>query len=394
MPKFDYKAIDSAGKVHQGSKNGASREDVIKQISSEGLVVIYIKEKKKFKFFVKKSKRVWLLNFTEYLANLLNSQVDLVRSLYIIAESMEDAQQQDIVFKIINKIKSGDSFSEALKIYPEYFDNLYVTLVKVGEEGGNLAFTMQKIFEHLSEKNETRNFLISATMYPIILISTSLLSVLVLMIYVLPKFGTIFEDLQQPLPAYTSFMISMGNFLKNNGVYMLIFFAVIFFLIKKNEKLRAKITGNLHRLPLLGDLIMMINLKNLFQALNVLLLGGHPFLYSLSLAQQVVTLPKVKYSLSRIYKNIKQGKSFSEMLKSEGIYPNDLVSLVAISEETGKSAEFFGKIAEQLNKKIKNKVSKLLSIIEPLSIVLMGLLIGSIVLSMLSAIFGINDVQF
>ncbi len=394
MPKFDYKAIDSIGKVHQGSKNGASREEVIKLISSEGLVVIYIKEKKKIKLFRKKSKRVWILNFTEYLANLLNSQVDLVRSLYIIAESMEDAQQQDIVFKIINKIKSGDSFSEALKIYPEYFDNLYITLVKVGEEGGNLAFTMNKLFEHLSERNETRNFLISATMYPIILMSTSLLSVLVLMIYVLPKFGTIFDDLQQPLPAYTKFMISLGIFFKSYGIYILILFVILFFIIKKNEKLKSKFTGNLHRLPLIGDLIFMINLKNLFQALNVLLLGGHPFLYSLSLAQQVVTLPKIKYSLGRIYKNIKQGKSFSEMLKSEGIYPNDLVSLVSISEETGKSAEFFGKIAEQLNKKVKDRVSKLLSIIEPLSIILMGLLIGSIVLSMLSAIFGINDVQF
>ncbi len=394
MPRFDYKAIDSVGKVHHGSKNGSSREEIIKSISSEGLVVIYIKENKKIKLFKKKSKKTWLLNFTEYLANLLNSQVDLVRSLYIIAESLEDSQQQEVVFKLINKIKSGDSFSDALKIYPEYFDNLYVTLVKVGEEGGNLAFTMNKIFEHLSEKNETRNFLISATMYPIILISTSLLSVLVLMIYVLPKFGTIFEDLQQPLPAYTQFMISLGNFFKSYGIYMVIIFILLIVVVRKNEKLKLKVTGNLHRLPLIGELIFMINLKNLFQALNVLLLGGHPFLYSLSLAQQVVTLPKIKYSLGRIYKNIKQGKSFSEMLKSEGIYPNDLVSLVSISEETGKSAEFFGKIAEQLNKKIRDKVSKLLSVIEPLSIVLMGLLIGSIVLSMLSAIFGINDVQF
>jgi general secretion pathway protein F len=394
MPKFDYKAIDSVGKVHQGSKNGSSKEEVIKSISSEGLAVIYIKENKRFKFFKKKSKRIWLLNFTEYLANLLNSQVDLVRALYIIAESMEDSSQQDIVYKLINKIKSGDSFSDALKIYPEYFDNLYITLVKVGEEGGNLAFTMNKIFEHLSERNETRNFLISATMYPLILISTSLLSVLVLMIYVLPKFGAIFEDLQQPLPAYTKFMISFGSFLKSNGIYILIACILLVIIIKKNEKLKSKFTNNLHRIPFIGDLIFMINLKNLFQALNVLLLGGHPFLYSLSLAQQVITLPKIKFSLGRIYKNIKQGKSFSEMLKSEGIYPNDLVSLVSISEETGKSAEFFGKIAEQLNKKIRNKVSKLLSVIEPLSIILMGLLIGSIVLSMLSAIFGINDVQF
>lgn len=393
MSKFDYRAVDAKGTFKTGSVNSKTKQEVVKYLSGQGLVPVVIKEKRKFRARKIRSNRAWLLTFTEYLSNLLNAKVELIKALYIIAESYDDEDSIELIHRIADKIKKGNSFSDALKD-EGIFDELYITLVKVGEEGGNLAYSVEKLFEHLKEKNETYNFLISSMIYPSVLLGTTLLSAFVLLVYVLPKFGQIFEELQQDIPFFTGLLINFGNFLKSYLVFVIIGIVVITFFVKKNRKLNEKFTTYFHKLPIMGDIIFSLDIRNFFQSMSILLQGGNPFLNAFTLSRKVVKRQDLQQSLGRMLNQIKQGKSFSQLLRAEGVFPSDVINLVAISEETGKSAEIFTNISNHLDKKNKQKITKMLNIFEPVTIIIMGLFIGVIVLSMLSAIFGINDVKF
>lgn len=393
MPKFDYKAVDAKGIFKSGSVTVKNKQEVVKYLSSQGLVPVSLKEKKKFRHRKLKSNRAWLLTFTEYLSNLLNAKVELIKALYIIAESYDDEHSIELIHRIADKIKKGSSFSDALKD-EGIFDELYITLVKVGEEGGNLGYSVGKLYEHLKEKNETYSFLISSIIYPSVLLGTTMLSAFVLLVYVLPKFGQIFDELQQEIPFFTALLINIGNFLKNYLVFIIIGMVAIGFILKKNRKLHERLLHYFHKMPLMGDIIFALDIRNFFQSMAILLQGGNPFLNAFTLSRKVVKRQDLQQSLNRMLNQIKQGKSFSQLLRAEGIFPSDVINLVAISEETGQSAEIFTNISNHLDKKNKQKITKLLNIFEPITIIIMGLFIGAIVLSMLSAIFGINDVKF
>lgn len=392
MPTFDYRAVDPEGKTKTGQISLSSKQDAVKYLTSQNLFPVKLKEKKQFRVFNFKSKRVWLLNFTEYLANLLEARIELLKALYIIAESYEDEESVEFIYRLIDKIKKGSSFSEAISDEP-YFDELYVTLVRVGEEGGNLAYTVNKLYEHLQSKNETFNFLVSSMIYPVVLLSTTLLAAFVLLIYVLPKFGEVFSELQQDVPLFTALLIDLGEFLKVYTPFILIAAVILFFVIKRNQKFLSRFRKFVERLPFIGNMIFLLDIKNFFQSMSILLYGGHPFLHAFSLSKTVVKMPELQQSLNRMLNQIKQGQQFSQLMRAEGIFSSDIVNLVAISEETGKSAEIFNNISSQLEKKTKQKISKFLNILEPATIIIMGLFIGAVVMSMLSAIFGINDVQ-
>ncbi len=392
MPTFDYRAVDPEGNTKTGQISLSSKQDAVKYLTSQNLFPVKLKEKKQFRVFNFKSKRVWLLNFTEYLANLLEARIELLKALYIIAESYEDEESVEFIYRLIDKIKKGSSFSEAISDEP-YFDELYVTLVRVGEEGGNLAYTVNKLYEHLQSKNETFNFLVSSMIYPVVLLSTTLLAAFVLLIYVLPKFGEVFSELQQDVPLFTALLIDLGEFLKVYTPFILIAAVILFFVIKRNQKFLSRFRKFVERLPFIGNMIFLLDIKNFFQSMSILLYGGHPFLHAFSLSKTVVKMPELQQSLNRMLNQIKQGQQFSQLMRAEGIFSSDIVNLVAISEETGKSAEIFNNISSQLEKKTKQKISKFLNILEPATIIIMGLFIGAVVMSMLSAIFGINDVQ-
>jgi general secretion pathway protein F len=267
-------------------------------------------------------------------------------------------------------------------------------MIKAGEESGNLIVILEELYHYQSEISETKKFVISTLIYPAILFITSILSALILIIFVIPKFGQIFEDLQQTPPLIMQFLLFTGEFIKKYWItiFTLIGTSVFLFLyFNKKYDYISKINKYLIKIPLVGTILTKFDYYRLFNTLSILLEGGVPIINSLILCEKVIFLENLKESVKLFYRKLKQGKKLSSLMKETGEFPIDIVSIVSIGEETGNLPESLKHISINANKTVRELLKKYLSILEPLTIILMGVFIGGIILSMLSGIFSINE---
>lgn len=402
MPNFAYEAISPKGQRIQGQNEAASRDALIAALLSQGLQPVSVKKLRPiegilFDLLGRKARfsHEALLAFTRELADLLGAGVPLERALVVIAESAEDARTKALVTGLLQAIRGGKSLSEALSLHPEIFNRLYVNMVTVGELGGVLPKVLIRLGGFLERSREIRNFIVTSSIYPGILAIVGILSIFVLVTFVVPKFGQIFEDLNQPMPLPTQMIVSFSTFAKKwwwvpvlaGGAGLLALSSYL-----KTRDGRARWDRFVLRLPFVGPMILRIELGRLCRTLGTLLESGVPILKGISLAREVVSNTVIREGLDEIYKGVRQGQGLSGLMKRSSIYPSIIVNLVSIGEETGAMDAMLLKIADDLEAKVQHDTKVYLSLVEPLTIVIMGLVIGGIILSMLLAIFGINDV--
>jgi len=402
MPNFAYEAISAKGQRIQGQNDAASREALIATLISQGLQPVSVKKLRPIEgilsdLLARRSRfsHEALLAFTRELADLLGAGVPLERSLVVIADSAEDARTKALVTGLLQAIQGGKSLSEALSDHPEIFGRLYVNMVTVGELGGVLPKVLSRLGGFLERSREIRNFIVTSSIYPSILAVVGILSIFVLVTFVVPKFGQIFEDLNQPMPLPTQMIVSFSDFAKSWWWVLVLaggagFIAFSSFLKTRDGKTRWD--RFVLRIPFAGPMILRIELGRLCRTLGTLLESGVPILKGISLAREVVSNTVIRESLDEIYKGVRQGQSLSGLMKRGRIYPPLIVNLVSIGEETGAMDAMLLKIADDLDARIQHDTKVYLSLVEPLTIVVMGLVIGGIILSMLLAVFGINDV--
>ncbi len=401
MPTFFYEAVDFAGKKVEGVEDAHDEQELAARLVAKGLQPLRLKRRHKaitlFKPSKKKIGHESLLYFTKELADLIEAGIPLERALAILLDSADDQVLKETIRDIREKIKGGKSLSEALSEYPESFSKLYVNMVRVGELGGVLPDVLRRLDSFLERSREIRKFIVSASIYPAILTIVGIISVLILIIFVVPKFGQIFEDLNQPMPPITAMIIAISTFLQKWWWAMLMGLSVLFLAVKlylRTEEGHRWWDSIKLRLPLIGPTLLRVELGRLTRTLGTLLETGVPILKGISLAKEVVSNFKIQEAVDQIYIGVRQGKNLSLLMKRAGIFPSIAIHLVAVGEETGKLGPMLIKIADDLDEKVRSDTKMFLSMIEPLTIVIMGLLIGGIILSMLLAIFGINDVGF
>ncbi len=399
MKKFYYKAVEiHSGVVKSGDMVAESKNDVISTLQKDNLVPITISEEKKKKFSLKfRSKNSLVLEFTEYLLNFLKYKVELSKALLMTYNYIQDEKFKEIIKSIINKIKSGKSFSYALREYPDYFPSIYANLVETGEKSGHLTEALNEIYDYLKQTEETKKFIISSLAYPAILFLTGIIATVLLIIIVIPKFGNIFADLNQEPPLTMKFLLYLNYLFTNYWISILTILGLIFvgiYYILKNDKYKEKIDNIFVKIPVLGNIIILNDLYRFFKTLSILLKGGNSIIPSLLTCEKVVFLQDLKNAIKEIARKIKQGKSISSLMRNESIFPEYIVNLISLSETTGKLELILENIANDLNKEIREKIKLYLTLLEPAAVVLVGIFIGSIVISMLSAIFGINETNF
>ncbi len=399
MKKFYYKAVEiHSGIVKSGDMVAESKNDVISTLQKDNLVPITISEEKKKKFSFKfRSKNSLVLEFTEYLLNFLKYKVELSKALLMTYNYIQDEKFKEIIKSIINKIKSGKSFSYALREYPDYFPSIYANLVETGEKSGHLTEALNEIYDYLKQTEETKKFIISSLAYPAILFLTGIIATVLLIIIVIPKFGNIFADLNQEPPLTMKFLLYLNYLFKNYWISILTILGLIIvgiYYIMKNDKYKEKIDNIFVKIPILGNIIILNDLYRFFKTLSILLKGGNSIIPSLLICEKVVFLQDLKNAIKEIARKIKQGKSISSLMRNESIFPEYIVNLISLSETTGKLELILENIANDLNKEIREKIKLYLTLLEPAAVVLVGIFIGSIVISMLSAIFGINETNF
>jgi len=304
---------------------------------------------------------------------------------------------QQLIADLRADVKEGKSLAGALQARPEIFSRIYVNMVHAGEEGGILEQLLPKLANFLAVADEAKRTIISSMIYPIILLIVGILSVTLLMIFVVPQFTSLFEDFGAEMPASAAFLMNFSAWLKSYG-WTLLFLPVI--AIFGWKQLDTTPERQLQRdqllldLPLLGNLLLQSESSRFCRTLGALLDAGIPLLKSLHIVQGIMENQVLTTALAQVEEAVRGGTSLGKALVNTGKFPVLLAQLVIVGEEAGRTSSILNKLAETFDANVKQQTSRLVALMEPVLILFLGIVVGAIVITMLSAVFSINDIQY
>jgi general secretion pathway protein F len=392
------------GKVIEGTMEAADDGTVSLKLQEMGLIPVRIgtsarqnilSREIEWPWRRKKVRRRDLLIFTQELHTLARAGFPLDRSLAILGQLAESPAMADVVQAALKEVKGGKSFSEALAAHPEVFPKVYVNMVKAGEVGGALEEMLGRLVLYLTTSEDLRSYIVGAMIYPVLLSTVGVASVTILTLFVVPRFSSIFEDMGVPLPLPMAILSGLSSFLSQFWWFMavLIIAAIIYFKrFLESEQGRLKWDRLMLRIPLLGIVMRKIEVARFSRTLGTLLHGGVPLLQSMTIVREIIGNQSIARTIEPIRNGIKKGEGMAQPMKQSGAFPPLALHLIEVGEESGKLDAMLTQVAEVYDSDVRNSISKLIAFFEPALILLMGIIIGTIVISMLMAIFSINDI--
>jgi len=407
MALFEYRAADPAGKLVDGIMEAEAEHGVVARLHELGYIPLRISlpgesptRTIQIRFghlFREKVSHRELLHFTQELSTLLGAGLALDRSLSVLSNLLENAEFKKTVRLLLEGVRAGKSLSVTMAEHPDVFPKLYVNMVRAGESGGVLESVLRHLAEYLERSIEFREDIKSALTYPLSLAVVAGLSLLVLFIYVIPKFSLIFKDVGQALPWITSLVIGFSVGLSSYGWIVLLLLLIGgaggFFYIRSPD-------GRLHwdrlqlRIWVVGDLLRKMEVARFARTLAALLKGGVPLLEALGTVHGVVGNQLVALAISQVQTRVREGKGMVEPLTQSGVFPALALHMIAVGEETGRLEGMLATVADHYDQEVKRSTKRLTSLLEPVLILSMGLVVGVVVISMLMAIFSIHDLPF
>ncbi|MCK5427775.1 MAG: type II secretion system F family protein, partial [Thermodesulfovibrionia bacterium] len=304
---------------------------------------------------------------------------------------------KNLIKEIFSQIRSGKSFSESLSKFPSVFPLFYVNMVKAGEAGGFLEDTISKMAVYLENSQALKEDTRSALIYPVVLSIIGGAAVVFLLTFVVPKFTMIFSDMGDALPLPTIMLLTVSNALINFWWVILLFLIGVFLVLRhflKSEKGRYWWDRMKFKLPLFGKLYREAAVSRFARTFATLLESGVPILNALQIVKGTLGSEKIADLISSVREAVKKGRGISEPLRNSDIFPPIAVHMVTVGEETGRLDEMLFKIADRFDIEVRTTVKRMLSLLEPAMILLMGIIVGFIVVAMLMAIFSINELPF
>lgn len=407
MPQFSYEVMNSQGERLLDVAEAPDREELLLRLQRQGLTLIRWLDapgkvrKKAQKNFRWRSKagmgKAQLLDFTRELAHLTREDVPVDRALAILAEVAGDKSTRETAKYLRSSLQEGKTLSASMADRSQEFNDLYINMVRAGEAGGILPQILTKLGEFLEQSEEVRRYIVSSSIYPAILLSVGFLSILVIVGFVVPRFAAIFADLGQQLPLSTRMLMAASHFLQRWWWLLTILVVGAFFAGRRFARTPG---GKIFfdrlslRLPGLGTLSLDIQVSRFARTLGTLITSGVPLLKAIEISSKVVANGLIRVDIERIYQQVKTGKRISQLMRDGGLFPIKMVQMVTLGEETGQIGRMLETAANELDRSIEIRIKRYLALVEPIAILLMGLIIGAVVISMLSAILGINDISF
>ncbi len=397
MAVFSYRGTNTEGTIIEGAIEAADEQAAIERLKNSNIIPLKIIVpgkglKKRFAFRVHSGD---LLNFTTELTSLLEAGLPLDRSLNILAGIAENNEKKILIQAILRSIREGSSFSDALQKQPRMFSRLYINMIKAGEAGGVLPVVLEKLTEFLESAQELKEQVLSSTIYPIILLSTGGLSIIILLTYVLPKFSVIFSEMGSSLPLSTQILLSFSQGLKTYWWIALILLILGWILFRSYTKSdQGRYRWDKIKLKLLGDIIRKLETARFCRTLGTLIKSGVPLLQALRNSMDVISNQAIVTALEAVSQGVKEGRGMALPLAAAGVFPPLALSMIKVGEETGQLDTMLLKVAAVYEKSLRVSIKRFISFLEPAMILGMGLIIGFIVLSMLTAIFSITDLPF
>ncbi len=407
MPIFHYRAADHSGKVVEGTIEADAEQGVVARLHEMDCTPLRIALpgdapvkglQLSFGPLSRKKINQWeLLHFTQEINTLLGAGLPLDRSLAVLSNLVEGDEFKKVIRNLLENVRAGKSLSGAMAEYPDVFPRLYVNMVQAGESGGVLESILRQLNDFMERSIQFREELKTALTYPISLAVVAGLSLIVLFLYVIPKFALIFEDVSGAFPWVTSLVLGFSNTLSRYGWIVLIFLIVgavgaVFYI--RTPDGRFQWDAFRLRIWLVGDLLRKVEVARFAQTLAALLRGGVPLLDALGTVQGVVGNRLMQQALSRVQTRVKEGKGMIGPLTESGVFPAMALHMIAVGEETGKLEGMLANVADHYDLEVKRSTKRLTSMLEPALILTMGLIVGVVVISILLAIFSIHDLPF
>jgi len=404
MPGYLYKAMTVSGQTVEGSMDGNDEAAVVQNLHQLGYIPIRItttrEEEHGFSFSSILPQRVGVKNllvFTQELSTLVSAGLPIDRSLEILGTLTENRRLREAVNDVLKRIEGGNSLAEALGQYPRIFPRLYINMVKAGESGGFLEAILSRLAQYLQSTKEIKEYLISVMIYPVILTIASGMSVIILITFVIPRFAKIFFDMGQAIPLPTQIMLSTSQIVRGYWWVGVGMGASAYFGLKaytKDEERKLRWDRFKLRWIAVGDLIKKVEVARFARTLGTLLQSGVSILPALNLVKEISQNQAISRAIAHIHDRLREGKGVSKTLEETDVFPPLAVHMIGVGEETGRLDEMLIKVAESYEENVQTALKRFVSLLEPLIILIMGGIVGFIVISMLLAIFSINEIPF
>jgi len=404
MPAYSYKASTLEGKIIEGTMDALDDGTVSLKLQEMGLLPVHIGASGDKSIFAREFSVPWkkkrikqkdLRIFTQELHTLVHAGFPLDRSLAVLGQLAESPAMAEVVQDVLTEVKGGKSFSEGLAKYPDVFPKVYISMVKAGEAGGVLDEVLARLTSYLETSEELKSFVVGAMIYPILLSTVGLISVTIMTIFVVPRFVLVFKDMGVALPLPMKILSNVSAFLTGYWWLVIIVIGVAgfyFHRFRSSEDGRLKLDRWILQIPLVGTAMRKLEVARFSRTLGTLLHGGVPLLQSMTIVRDVIGNQSIAKTVDPIRNGIKKGEGISQPMKQSGVFPPLAMHLIEVGEESGRLDSMLLQVADAYDVEVRNSLKSIIAFFEPAIILLMGIIIGTIVVSMLSAIFSINDV--
>jgi len=409
MATFVYEALDAKGKTQKGAIDAASSDEAIQRIKSQALFPTQVREqkvkqsviagetagkpKRKRSLAIGGVKANHLTLFTRQLSTLQDAGLPLLRSLQILESQLKPGVLKNVLQDICEDVEGGSSLSDAMGKHPRAFDRLYVKMVAAGEVGGVLDVILQRLAEFMEKSQRLKRKIKGAMVYPIVVIIVAILILVFIMVVIIPKFEEIFTDFGVALPGLTVWLIDTSRWMAGNqpdqqipGFIFVMAFPVVAFmfikLIRKAGPGRAATDFILVWIPVIGKIVRKSTIARFTRTLGTLISAGVPILEAVLITRDTCGNNVYERALTKVHDSIREGESFAEPLRESKTCDAIVVNMIDVGEETGELDTMLMKIADNYDEEVDVAVAALVSLLEPLMVVLIGGIVGTIVVAM------------
>lgn len=400
MPRFLYTTRDKEGKVVQGAMDAPDQDKLISILQSQGLIVTSVSQEERpggigsatrMKFHAR-VKLDDLAMLARQLATLLGSGITMLRSLEAATVQIESRRLYLAMEGVRRDVEAGSSLRDALAKYPKIFSEYWVGLVDTGESSGQLPKMLVELANYLEFVGSSRRKTLSAFIYPLILISIVIGAVFFFVIYVIPKFTMMFESFDVPLPLLTRMVVGLSELVRDYFLYMILFLigiGVFTYRYIRTERGRLVFDRLKLRLPVFGRFFHQMALTRFARGLSTLIGSGVPILYGLEIMARSAGNKVVQRAIEEVKAGVRDGKTMAAPLAKNALFPPMVVQMVSVGEETGKLAEMLGQISNFYNERIETLIARLSTALEPILLVFLGAVVGTLVIAMYLPVFQI-----
>ena len=394
MARFIYTAKDKEGRIRTGVVNAKSSDEVVARLRNIGLIVVKVEEERKgFSLpFGGKPGFKDLAIFCRQFAVMIESGVSLTRALEILSEQTEKRKLRDAILKIKRDVEGGKSLGEAMKEHPKIFPDLIVQMVTVGEQSGQLVNTLKQAATFYEKMDSIRRKVVSAMAYPAVVFLVLIVVSTAMLLFVIPSFAKMYEEVGAKLPGPTLFVIGISKFLQR---YFLIILGALFVAIVALRRFIKTENGKFlwdnftMRVMIFGPLLKKVAIARFARTLSILISSGVEILESLKITGKASGNKVIGKAMDRVAEKISAGETITKPIQETGIFPPLVVHLISVGEESGRLGDMLSKIADFYDDEVDTAVATLASTIEPIMIVIIGVFVGGMLIAMYLPIFGL-----